>query len=205
MSLINLSAVPQDLKFTVARALAIEGYANVEQALSSFFSFLLGTKPDSGAIVFFRITNTHSRNRIIKDLIAKVHGDSYKAYWHGAKHVPGMFSLINQLDDQRNQIVHWHVIASIDLENKSQTSKLAPPNFWSYGPHSTNITIYQLIDFAMKSDFVFKSINMFHWITGRKHPISDADRAPWLRIFETPPTYPPPNTHPLSPNYTPGN
>lgn len=53
------------IPFLLARAQAIDAYAQVERWLNFLFSNLLGTPHDIGGIVFFRITNSSSRLAII--------------------------------------------------------------------------------------------------------------------------------------------
>jgi hypothetical protein len=54
-----------------ARAMAIQSYAHLEQTLSFLFAKWLGAPIDLAGLVFFRITNTHARNRILDDLKEK--------------------------------------------------------------------------------------------------------------------------------------
>lgn len=197
----DLGSIPEDLKFRVARSYAIESYAAVEQSLGDLFSSLLGTRPELGAIAFFRITSTSQRNAIIEELITKVHGDKYRLYWKGAKNAPGLLTLIIQLDQHRNQVVHWRVMADVDLNGRSTALKLVKGNMWAFRPGAETVTVNNIMDFCIKADFVSRSINVFNWHTNRQYPIPDAERAPWLRIFEQVPAFPLPDTHPLSPNY----
>ncbi len=84
MTTLDLTQQPSNaIELHVWRARAIQAYASVEQALSMLFSYLLGTSPDYGGIVFFRLTNTHSRNSILDQLLTKRHGGQFKVYWHG--------------------------------------------------------------------------------------------------------------------------
>jgi hypothetical protein len=101
-----------DLPLQLARANAINAYASVEQSLCRVFGHLLRTDLDRAAIVFYSITNTHARNRIIDGLLEKRHGTTYEAYWNGIPNTQnrrGMFTTIRQLDQSRNEIVHWHI------------------------------------------------------------------------------------------------
>jgi hypothetical protein len=111
----------RDADFQIARGLAVEAYANLEYAQSMLFAQLLDTTQDRASIIFFRITNRRSRNRIISDLLEKEFGDKYDIYWQGQggvsgqKREPGLFTLINNLDDCRNEIVHWHTAQKWDI------------------------------------------------------------------------------------------
>lgn len=198
---VDLGSIQRDTKLMIARIGAIEGYANVEQSLCSLFSSLLGSPIDRAAIVFFRITNTHSRNFIIESLLAKQHGSKYNPYWYGDQK-NGLINLIRQLDGKRNEIVHWHTQQNIHFaEDSYSTSELlVPPNVWAGS--SASISTDDLLEYIAKADFVQRSINMFNLITINLAPQIPVDvRDTWLQIFAQPVTYPPGNTHPLSSNY----
>jgi hypothetical protein len=62
MPMVDLGSLPRDINMMIARIGAIEGYAKVEQALCGLFASLMGAPIEKAAIVFFRLTNTHSRN-----------------------------------------------------------------------------------------------------------------------------------------------
>jgi RecB family exonuclease len=96
-------AVNQDV-FLVARANAIQAYAKLEFSLSIVFSRLLGTQPDIAGLVFFRITNTYQRNGILEDLKKHRFGNEYNLFWNS------IMKIIRQIDQRRNEIVHWHVV-----------------------------------------------------------------------------------------------
>jgi hypothetical protein len=80
MATVDLGALPRDVNLMVLRAGSIEGYANVEQALCHLFASLMGTPMDKAGVVFFRITNSHSRNTIIERLLKKVHNNQYDTF-----------------------------------------------------------------------------------------------------------------------------
>jgi hypothetical protein len=202
-NIVDLGAIVRDGKLQLARAFAIEGYAKVERSLSLLFASLLGTSLDKAGVVFFRITNTHSRNTILETLLQKAHGDKFRVYWQGTRTESGLFTLIRQLDQRRNELVHWHVLNEIAIAETSHTSRevLKPPNFWNRPTDTQSISVEDLAAFILKADFVHRSLNMFHMATSDMFQITEAEREPWLRIFEQPVSYPPPDTHPLSPNY----
>jgi hypothetical protein len=115
-------------------------------------------------------------------------------------------TLIRQLDDERNHIVHWHPVQKVDLlgDGKSNTAlQLMPPHFWHRAPAAAPITVQALKDFASKANFVRRSITMFYLFTTRAFAsrLPDDARNTWREIFARPALYPPSNTHPLSLNY----
>jgi hypothetical protein len=180
----------------LARASAIQAYAALEFSLCILFSLLLGIDIDRAGLVFFRITNTHSRNRILDDLREKKFGESYKSFWNS------MMSIVRTLDQRRNEIVHWHVVQTIDLTlPHAQAAKLSlqPPAGWSSGSPAS-IADQELVEFMERCSFASTLLSMFGMVTMQSN-FPESSRAPWLQIFEQPVAYPPPDTHPLSPNY----
>ena len=191
--------------FSLIRAHAIETYANVEQSLFMIFANWLGAPNDRAGIVFFRITSSHARNKILEGLLKKAHGSQFDVYWYGAPHNNnGLFTLIRQLNARRNEIVHWHVameISSGEGDQATTRETLTPPDFWNRSENTPSLIAEQLVEFCTKADFVYRSLNMFFAMTAIKE-LSDEQRQPWLDIFPQPVVYPPPDTHPLSPKQT---
>ncbi|MEX0954615.1 MAG: hypothetical protein WDZ83_05315 [Rhizobiaceae bacterium] len=186
--------------FLILRAKAIDQYAQMESSLSILYSVLLKTDMDTAAIVFFRIANTRARNRIAEELLKKRFRDRFSHYWFGIPSTPnkrGLMTLINDLDAQRNEIVHWHVMTTINTDTDARTTTLTPPNFWADGRGKAK-TIEHLAAFLGKASFVSQSIMMFcahHGSFENPVPLTDA----WRDIYQRPCVYPPPNNHPLSP------
>jgi len=201
---INLD-VRSDNILAIARAIAIQQYGNVEQSLSSIFALLLGISPDISGIVFFRITASWQRNQVLEDLLEKKFGTQYDTYWHGSPgqsgipRTPGMFALLRQLDETRNQIVHWTTAVNVGIEGDkvSRTESLIPPNIWGMKNDKRELTAADLSEFAAKADFVSRSINMFGFIHWPNVP--EASKQPWRDIFQRPCAYPPSAEHPLAP------
>ena len=181
----SLGAHPRDIDFLVLRSLAIEQYANIEQALCRLFSDLMQAPLDRIAIVFFRINNTRSRNSFLQQLLKKEHGDKYDLYWHGKQpghnNVLGMMGLINYLDDTRNKIVHWNLISSIDFSTTPPSTKetLAAPNYFNLGPNSERIDKNIISDFIQKANFVSRSINMFSITFKTSLAVPDSECESW--------------------------
>lgn len=178
----------------------------IEQNLNSLFANLLQSTPQLAGIVFYRITNTSSRNAVIESLIEQRHGSKYEAYLNGIPNTPnrkGLFSLIRQLDQRRNEIVHWHTLHDVVMDAGKTTSTLylTKPNAWSFPTEVQKITVEDMQAFCEKATFTAKSIAHFDltaagWITDET-----ALRDAWIEICQQPCIYPPPDTHPLSPNY----
>jgi hypothetical protein len=72
-SLIHIKARVKaaERKLKIARANAIQQYADLEQALCELFSYLSDTNPIVAGTIFFRITSAHSRRAILDKLMRK--------------------------------------------------------------------------------------------------------------------------------------
>ncbi len=158
-----------------------------------------------GAIVFYRITNTHSRNRIIDELLTARYGKRYDAYWNGTPNTPnstGMFGIIRQLDQSRNEIVHWHVTVRFQPRGAptgQPTIGLMKPDLWpvTFDQDRRAISSEELRDFCGKAGFVARSLGLFYLkLQGSLEPPHEA-HATWQQIFSQPASYPPPEDHPL--------
>jgi hypothetical protein len=203
----------RDKDFQIARSVAIEAHANLEFVLSKLFAQLLHADDARAAIVFFRITNARSRNAIIEGLLEREHGEQYDIYWHGEpgddkgkRKTRGLLALIRNLDDRRNEIVHWHVIRSYGITPsgfKKQAEELRSVGSWYKLPGQTQkITTESLTEFTAKCEFASGSIHKFvKFTTTEAIPIDPVERETWLQIFLQPVSYPPSDNHPLSPNY----
>jgi hypothetical protein len=185
------------------RALAINAYASLEAALCRNFGYLMGTKLDLAEIVFYSITNTHSRNRILDELISKKFGSEYEPSWNGVPgthNKRGLFTYIRQLDQRRNEIVHWHVTMDAAPNPMAARYSLMKPAAYAVLERATStISIPEFKDFIEKADFVAYLANMFSVIAQGE---GDFPGLTSLRdIFRQPVSYPPPDKSPLSPNY----
>jgi hypothetical protein len=173
-----------------------------------FFAFLMGTSLELAGVVFFKITATGYRDQIIETLLEKRYGDKWDAFWSGknGEKGSGISVLIRQLNDKRNQIVHWHTLLNIGADGKAKNFVLRPPNFWDTRPDRPFIDTGQLNEFSDKAQFVAGSVMAFGQFLGNPSGFPQEVADAWPKIFEQPATYPPSDSHPLSPNYkAPGN
>ena len=61
--------------FMVARASAIERYADIEQVLASLCAYLMGVSVDIAGIPFFKMNNARARQAMLARLLKKKHGN----------------------------------------------------------------------------------------------------------------------------------
>lgn len=203
MTTIDLGKPPENAaEFHLLRGAAINAYANVEGSLSMLLSGLIGAEPDVGAIIFYKITNTSSRNQIIDELLTKRFADRFEHYWYGIPKTPhkkGLSNLVKELDTERNKIVHWHTVTHVEMGTQPHrhTISLTKPNFFQHSAENT-MGNSDLSAFIKKADFVGRSINMFA-LHAIHQPRLDYPSLPdpWPEIFRQPCVYPPSSTHPL--------
>jgi hypothetical protein len=156
-------------------------------------------------VVFFKITNANSRDKIIESLLKKTFGNKYRMYWHGDdKGNKGIFHHLRSLAQDRNSIVHWSIVNWLDGQPKTEPGPevgewlLVPPNWWDRGPEKPSLSTDDLNEFAAKADFISHSIFMFHEINFHQLSglLGETSLQSWREIFAQPCSYPPQEHHP---------
>jgi hypothetical protein len=182
----------------LARGSAIQAYANVEQSLCFLFSNFLGTTPELASFVFYKINNTRSRNTIMLDL--------FKRQYHLKKHEVFMKSalqFIRPLDQNRNEIVHWHALGRTTTSEAGVTTEvmLAPPNFWVMTKDANSHAKFDLDllgEFSEKCNFISEILMMFFSEISPLFDLKTPKSAAWQQIFLEPVVHPAPIGHPLA-------
>lgn len=183
-----------------ARGPALDAYGVLEQSLLILFCRLLGTPLGPGGIVFFRLINSGLRNRTIEELIAREYGTQFDPFWYGTERpaVTGLMKIIKQVDQRRNEIVHWHP----QYEHETKRYYLTPPNFWDGNKNRPRIYLADLYEFSAKARFAASLVGKFKWrIVHWKHDDTSDHARAWQGIFEQPVPYPPGPDHPLYGNW----
>ena len=166
----------------VARGVAINQYAQLEQSLASLFSTLLQSDYAASSLIFYRIVNTRSRLEIMKGLQKLRYGEEYGIFLSSIwKHVVG-------LDNERNQIIHWHNVTAISSQDNVPV-ELRPPAFFST-KSDARMTVLELQQFASRCDYVSRGINCF--ILARQYPYVADDVKGMVEVALT---WPPPDGH----------
>lgn len=178
----------QDVIWAI-RGKSINAYSTLEQSLFRLFQCLLRTSPDRASIVFFRITNTMTRNAILEKLIRKQYGQTYNLFWNS------YLTQLRTIDLRRNEIVHWTALTNLMADGDVGIT-LVPPAFWNHSPDPPTLDWKDLSAFIVKCDTYARLCTMFVMATGMDQISMRPDEAkPWLDIFQQPLIYPLPSDH----------
>lgn len=189
----------------IQRARAIEFYARLEQNISDLASELLGVHPRLGGVVFFRITNSNSRDKILETLLKKNFSDTFRVYWHGDNRGnKGVFHHLRAVNQDRNRIVHWAETNIFEGKSREmppgpETGEwvLMPPNWWDHDDSTPSLNAMELSNFVAKADFVRQSIFMFQAFQFHRYPPAEKSTVEsWRGIFSQSCSYPPQESHP---------
>jgi hypothetical protein len=93
------------------------------------------------AVTFFRITNSHVRDKILDRLLKKHHGDTYTVFWNS------FHKSLGQNSELRNKIVHWNVSPAV-RDNNILEYGLIPASFWDSLVDGMFITTAEIHCFA---------------------------------------------------------
>jgi hypothetical protein len=129
---------------------------------------------------------------MIELLIKRKYGPKHNLFWNS------LFKFINQLDQTRNEVVHWHMLVAPNFgrsgELTSATVKLIPPNIWDRRRKKQSLTERDLYDFTLKCEFA--DVAVWSFVRFVVIPRSNRKwRAAWRNIFQRPLAYPPAETH----------
>jgi hypothetical protein len=175
----------------IARAEAIQAYANLEQALCALFAYVGGLNKRIAATIFFRISAFGSRRKILEELFReKFTGGSVIAF------IASLTRWLAALEQERNEVVHWTVVTQI--MGLTVNVRLRPPVFWSRpfdperGDHKDS---NQLRIFTDKCHFWELACLKFIDAVNALSPLDATARAAWLDIFQQQLLYPLPEDH----------
>jgi hypothetical protein len=171
-------------------AQAIEIYASLEQGLARLLQIFLGVNAKQAGIIYFRIVNTRSRSLTLTELFEGERRNHAEKFWES------LLKELRILDQQRNEIVHWHMVTEVGEEQVRH--HLSPPMFWIRKGESAKYYSEQLHKFIHRCEFVVRTVNMFIlYLEGCLDDDSENAQI-WRRKFQQPIIYPPGDTHPLS-------
>ncbi len=186
--------------FWTARGLAVQAYANLEQAVCDVFSILAGVPRDVGAMIFFRINSAHAVSTILEKLFKRAFGNRFNLFRNS------LVADLKQIAGDRNEVVHWtasnHISPNEDGTHDYKIT-MRPAHSWIFDSGAQQMDIADLEEFQKRCSFYTRLVRMFYMMAcqpprlGDAPPTSDAEQT-WLDIFSQPITYPPPVAHPLS-------
>lgn len=176
-----------NLEMLVARAQAIQAFANLEQALCALFALVGDMSKRTAATIFFRISAFGTRRKIIDDL--------FRQKFKGRPITAFMASLergLPAVEQERNEIVHWTVVNH--QRNHSLSVSLHPPVFWSRAfdqEKGDSKDANRLRVFKDKCHFWEIACLKFIDAVNANSGLDQAARAAWFDIFQQPLVYPP--------------
>lgn len=178
--------------FNIARAEAIDAYAQLEISLMFLLTLMIGRKQHHSMAILSRMNNARSRNIVIQKIVDKETTKKYRAFTNS------LFKTISEVDEVRNQIVHWHM-ASIFSHDES-TSEDRMHALIPFNPIDREPPLLyksDIADFTWKTFFVAREASDFS-------SFLDPDQATrvaswpqsWRDRFLQPLSYPPERGHP---------
>jgi len=176
-----------NLEMLVARAQAIQAFANLEQALCALFALVGDMTNRTAATIFFRISAFGSRRKIIDELFRQKFKDRPITAF--------MASLqrgLAPVEQERNEIVHWTVVNH--QRNHSVSISLRPPVFWSRAldpERGDSKDANRLKLFKDKCHFWEIACLKFIDAVNANSGLDQPERASWLDIFQKSLAYPP--------------
>ncbi|MGM5002933.1 hypothetical protein AB8A05_29690 [Tardiphaga sp. 538_B7_N1_4] len=188
--------------FWAQRGKAIQGYANLEQALSLLFAVLSDTTQEVASIIFFKITSADARNKIIEKLFQKKFAATHSLFRNS------LFKNLGPIDRERNEIVHWNVVNHVSAgADGSTVSKLllSPPAMWLTTATAPTKSADDIAAFSVKCEFYSRLIGLFAMYVRPPSAMPADAWKDWLPHFEQPIVYPPPADHPLASISQPGS
>jgi hypothetical protein len=175
-------------RLKLARAEAIQSYAELEQSLCELFSYLSDTNPAVAGTIYFKITNSRARSDILKKLMNMKHKTTYNLFFNS------LIKMVGTIDGKRNEIIHWNMLG---LGDSSPTGKpifremaLMPPNYWTIDANTPSYTLDHLAEFTALCGFLAKTTKGFVDKLNRREVLGVASPD----IYRQPLSHP----HPLS-------
>jgi hypothetical protein len=176
------------------RGKAIQSYAILEQSLCHAFAQLADMKLETALVIFYKITNTGSRDSILERLLHKKHGTRFNLFWNV------YFKELRKINTKRNELAHWLSALNAALNDQNimlvGITLIHPSSLVNQQPEK-HLTSNDLIEFSSKCQIFARLCIMFCLVTSDKTLDEDTKKT-WLEIFQQPLVYPLPADHPLN-------
>lgn len=183
-------------EFSIARAEAINAYANFEHHFAILFRTLLGVDSAKAFAVFGAVINSRARIRMIERLLHLSFGDKYSTFFNSLR------NKLQGLDEVRNRIAHWLVLQQhrdgAEFKPNTDIFLSEHPNTYARG----KIYKHELEHFSKQADFY--RLLVFYFAMHLENPAAtsnDPSKRAWEVIFLEEVAYPPPEDHPLHRRY----
>jgi hypothetical protein len=155
------------------RGYAINAHAGLEQALCGLLKHLTGLAPDINGLIFFKLESSRSRTAVLSGLLKKKYLSKYSAFFNS------LVALVGTIDQERNEVVHWHMLLTIKQSDAGIKRDLAlePGNFWARTENTPQKDVPALVKFITKCEFASHLCGLFTmYLEGH---YSDEQSAPW--------------------------
>jgi hypothetical protein len=179
-----------ETQFSLARANAINAYANLEARLAFVFQQLLGAEIQQSFATFAGLGTTRQRSRLLRRLLNLKHNEEYNVFYD---------SLSLKLDGlalTRNKIVHWMQMTSrtggLPFDKRIDVFLADHPDIFS----EAKFYKHEIVDFTIRVEFYSNLVYHFFLYLQFNQLPADPGR-PWPDIFHEQVAYPPPEEHPL--------
>jgi hypothetical protein len=174
--------------FSIARATALNAYADLEHMLAALFSKLMDADERKSYILFATLINYRSRRELLMRLMRETYGDTYKVFFNS------LMAKLAIVESDRNKIVHW--IALIQRTRKPvdpETDINLHGYPVMYGDKS--MSKKDIENFTELAGFLGALIHKF--VEYLKFG-NEVDRdGKWRKVFQQKLEYPPAKSHPI--------
>jgi hypothetical protein len=180
------------IDFSVARAGAINAYAEFELYLAQLFETLLGSEPQKAFAVFASVRDSRARLSMIETLLRISYGEKYNVFFCS------LSNKLQGLDAMRNRLAHWIVMQQTTggkpFNPRIDIFLSEHPNIFAEGRMFVNDVEY----FSKQAGFY--GLLIFNFSIYLRAPSAfqvQPNRRTWHDIFLEEVSYPPPEDHPL--------
>jgi hypothetical protein len=179
-----------------ARGKAIQGYAQIENALSSLWALLTGMSVEDSALIFYKNASAGSRSATTEKLLHKKFGNQYNLFWNA------FFLTLRTIDNRRNEIAHWLSAVNMGIGNdrivRAGVMLVPPASFFPQAAVGPSVTTQDMQEFQERCEECARLITMCQQATKPNPEFPAALLQTWLETFRQPFVYPLPAQHPLN-------
>jgi hypothetical protein len=182
-------------KFHAIRGRAIQAYGHLEQSWCMLFAHLSGMNPHAASIVFFKITSSQARDKILSNLMKEKYNESYAEFFKS------LISIFNRASQERNEIVHWNATITLGKDADLDNLQLRAPNLW--GSSEKAYDSEDILAFTKRCSFTVRVCNTFTmFLHHATLPGKNEDEVrTWRDIFQQGLILPLESNHPLFPMF----